>query len=136
MRNIHPVVIERHRGILLIPAPMTEIYLNPIERTLYRLFLRHPGGILSDQLLTYWQELCSIYAEESCYDDKSLRDNAIESLCAESKSVFYTNISRIKKKFVEALGRRKASPYIIQRGKDGLYRTRAHLNALPPSTTT
>ena len=69
----------------------------------------------------------TLYAEESRYDDPTLRENILESLCAETRTVFYTNISRIKKKFVDALGARRASGYIIKRSKTGLYRTRALL---------
>ena len=98
-----------------------------MERTLYRLFLSHPEGIPSNDLLAYWQELCRIYEQESCFDDKPLREDALESLCSESKKVFYANISRIKKKFVSALGARKAQPYFIARDGSGLYRTKATL---------
>ena len=104
-----------------------QLCLNPVERTLYRLFLSHPEGILADDLLAHWRELCAIYARESCFDDPLLRDDALESLCGESKRIFYSNVSRIKRKFVSALGASKASPYIIKRDKDGLYRTRATL---------
>ena len=103
------------------------IVLNPMERTLYRLFLAHPEGIYSDSLPAYWKELCSIYEQESRFDDKSLREGALDSLCAESKTVFYSTISRIKKKFTQALGARKAAHYIIKRDKTGRYRIKATL---------
>lgn len=125
MRKQHIVVFGKRRGTTLLPQEGTRIVLNPIERTLFRLFVAHPEGITADDLLAHWKELCSIYEKESCFDDKSLRDSALESLCAESKTVFYSTVSRIKRKFVSALGRRKANPYIIQRNKNGLYKTRA-----------
>ncbi|MBR5925513.1 MAG: hypothetical protein IKZ60_08610 [Bacteroidales bacterium] len=103
------------------------IVLNPMERTLYRLFLAHPEGFYSDSLPAYWKELCSIYEQESRFDDKSLREGALDSLCAESKTIFYCTVSRIKRKFVEALGARKAANYIIKRDKTGLYRIKATL---------
>jgi hypothetical protein len=127
-RKIQLVVSGKRRGVFLLPAEDAEIYLNPTERTLYRLFLAHPEGIAAENLLQYWQELQQIYAQESRYDDSTLRDNAMESLCAESKTVFYSNISRLKKIFVTALGARAASGYIIKRWRDGLYRTRATLS--------
>ena len=117
----------KYRGRILLTEAGLEIYLNPVERTLFCLFLAHPEGILADNLLLHWQELCSIYARESLYDDPSLRDDALESLCNESKRVFYSNISRIKKKFVATLGARKASGYYIKRYPNGLYRTLATL---------
>ncbi|MBQ9462219.1 MAG: hypothetical protein IJU68_01000 [Bacteroidales bacterium] len=125
MRKRHSIIIGQRRGIILLPDENRYVLLNPIERTLYRLFLSHPDGIPSDDLLAYWQELCRIYEQESCFDDKLLRDGALESLCSESKNVFYSTVSRVKKKFVTALGARKAAPYIIRRSADGNYRTSA-----------
>lgn len=119
--------IGKYRGHVLLPETGLEICLNPVERTLFCLFLTHPEGILADALLLHWQELQSIYERESLYDDPGLRDDALESLCAESKRVFYANISRIKKKFVAALGARKARGYYIKRYPNGLYRTLATL---------
>ena len=121
------MVIPSTRGTFLLPEHKATILLNPMERTLFRLFINHPEGIASENLLLHWQELCDIYALESCYENNSTREAAMESLCAESRHTFYTNISRIKQKYVKALGVRKASGYIIKRGKDGLYKTSATL---------
>jgi len=117
----------KYRGRILLPEAGLEIYFNPMERTLLSLFLAHPEGILANNLLLHWQELQSLYERESLYDDPGLRDDALESLCAESKRVFYSNISRIKRKFVAALGARKARGYYIKRYSNGLYRTLATL---------
>lgn len=117
----------KRRGLFLLSEDGLKIYLNPVERTLFCLFLAHPEGILANDLPLHWQELQSLYERESLYDDPSLRDNALESLCAESKRVFYSNISRIKNKFVAALGARKARGYYIKRYPNGLYRTLATL---------
>lgn len=119
--------IGKYRGHVLLPESGLKIYLNPVERTLFCLFLAHPEGIFADNLLLHWQELQSLYERESLYDDPSLRDEALESLCAESKRVFYSNISRIKRKFISALGARKARGYYIKRYPNGLYRTLATL---------
>ena len=127
MRKRHSILIGQRRGITLLPDENMYVALNPMERTLYRLFLAHPAGIPSDNLLSYWKELCRIYEQESCFDDPPLRADALESLCSESEMVFYTNISRIKRKFVDILGARRAKPYIIARDRNGLYRTRATL---------
>ena len=127
MRKRHSIIIGQRRGVILLPNDNMYIVLNPMERTLYQLFLSHPEGISADSLPAHWRELCSIYEQESCFDDKPLRDNALESLCSESKKVFYSTVSRIKRKFVDTLGVRGASPYIIARDKNGYYRTRATL---------
>ena len=127
VRRLHHIGFGRRRGIILLPDENLSVALNPMERTLYRLFLSHPEGIPSDGLPAYWQELCGIYEQESRFDDPPLREEALESLCSESKRVFYANISRIKKKFVDILGARGAKPYIIARDRTGLYRTKALL---------
>ena len=127
MRKRHNILISQRRGIILLPDENMHIVLNPMERTLYRLFLSHPEGIAADHLRACWQEISRIYEQESRFDDKPLRDNALESICSESKKVFYSTVSRIKRKFVDALGVRGASPYIIARDKNGSYRTRATL---------
>ena len=126
-RNNRTVAPECRRGRFLLISEGIVIHLNPAESTLFRLFLSHPEGIAADDLLIHWQELCSIYEFESRYDSPDLREDVLESLCAESKIVFYSNVSRIKKKIVEAVGARKAAGYYIKRGPDGIYRTKAVL---------
>ena len=133
-RALHKNIVQSSRkGYFLLPEEFDRrsketpvwIYLNPIERTLFRLYLAHPEGIPADHLLAHWRELCTLYAQESLYDDPSLREDKMESLCAESKTVFYATVSRIKRKFTDALGVRRARAYIIQRDSSGAYYTRA-----------
>ena len=110
---------------ILLPDEGAELKMNPMERTLYRLFLRHPEGMLADDLLLHWQELETFYAQESCYVDEELRAKKLESLCGESKRVFYATVSRIKKGFMKALGAMRARSYYISRDIHGVYRTKA-----------
>ena len=112
-KHIKSVVPTGRRGWFSLPSETVELCLNPAESTLYRLFLAHPEGLLADDLVLHWQEL---------------REDALVSLCSESKRVFYANISRIKRKFIDALGARKAAGYYIKRYADGHYRTRAVLD--------
>ena len=99
-----------------------KVYLNPVERTLYYLFLNHPEGITSDDLVIHWKELCRIYSRESTFADSEFREDKIESLCSESKTVFYATVSRIKRKFREAVGNLNAEPFIIKKEKGGKYK--------------
>ena len=59
------------------------------------------------------------------YDDKNLIEDAVEGICDEEKVTWYTNVSRIKRKITDKLGKRAAEQYIIRRGEDGLYRIKA-----------
>ena len=121
------VVPADRRGWFSLPELGAQLCLNPTESTLYRLFMAHPEGLLADDLVLHWKELSDIYAHESRFDDPELREKTLASLCAESKRVFYSNVSRIKRKFIDAIGARKAAGYYIKRYPNGLYRTKAVL---------
>lgn len=120
------VVMNWRKGTVVLPVEGAQITLNPMERTLYRLFLAHPEGISADDLVLHWKELCDIYAKESCFDDPDIREAKLESLCGESKRVFYSTVSRIKKKMVAALGPWRVGAYIIN-NEGGVYRVKARL---------
>ena len=111
------------KGMLVLPdEDGVQIKLTPMERTLYILFLRYPEGINADELWRYWDELCDIYGSQTVYDDKDLIEDAVEGICDEEKVTWYTNVSRIKRKITDKVGKRTAEQYIIRRGEDGLYR--------------
>ena len=120
------VVMKWRQKQVLLPDEGAQVTLNPMERTLYRLFLAHPEGILADDLVLHWKELGQIYAKESCFDDPDIREAKLESLCRESKRVFYSTVSRIKKKMVTALGLWRAGAYIIK-NEGGVYKVNAKL---------
>ena len=119
-RNKYRLIPGPRRGDFHLPNGSATVYLNPVERTLYKLFMNHPEGIPTDALPSYRQELHTLYAHESVFDNKRLMCDTMASLCAESHTIFYTTVSRIKKKFVAVLGARKAAPYLIKRGKQYL----------------
>ena len=117
------------QGMLVLPdAGGVQIRLTPMERTLYILFLRYPDGINADELWRYWDELCDIYGTQTVYDDIDLIEDAVEGICDEEKVTWYTNVSRIKRKITDKLGKRAAEQYIIRRGPDSLYRIGAILS--------
>lgn len=122
MQNTNLIIPGLHPGEFHLPNDDRQVYLNPVERTIYLFCLNHPEGIHADALPLHWQELYKLYAHESIFDNKQLILNTIQSLCSESKSLFYTSVSRIKKKFITAFGTRKAQHYIITRHPDGIYR--------------
>ena len=72
-------------------------------------------------------ELCDIYGSQTVYDDIDLIEDAVEGICDEEKVTWYTNVSRIKRKITDKLGKRAAEHYIIKRETDGLYRIGASL---------
>ncbi len=113
--------LERN-GVLSLPDYGVKIYLNPMERTLYTLMLRYDQGISPDDIWQYYDELCAIYRKQTVYDNPDQIDAAVDALCDDDKSTLQTNVSRIKRKLVEKVGKIAAEQYAIVRGKDGVYR--------------
>lgn len=113
--------LERN-GILSLPDYGVKIYLNPMERTLYTLMLRYEQGISPDDLWQYYDELCAIYRKQTVYDNPDQIEAAVDALCDDDRATLQTNVSRIKRKLVEKIGKIAAEQYAIVRGKDGVYR--------------
>ena len=110
-------------GILSLPDyGDVKIYLNPMERTLYALLLKYEQGISPNDIWMYYDELCDIYKSQTVYDDPDQIEAAVDALCDDDRSTLQTNISRIKRKLVEKVGKIAAEQYAIVRGKDNIYR--------------
>ena len=97
------------------------VRLGPVERALYTFFVSHPEGIDAKELWSHYDELLSIYRSQSVEDPSRIED-AIDALCEDSRASFHTNVSRIKRKIVDAIGREAGRDYVIYRHEDGLYR--------------
>ena len=115
-------IVLGNNGILSLPdCGSVKIYLNPIERTLYTLILRYDDGISANDIWMYYDELCDIYREQTIYDDPEQIEAAVDALC-DDRATLQTNISRIKRKMIDKLGKIAAEQYAIVRGRDGAYR--------------
>lgn len=115
------------RGVISLPDyGDVQIYLNPMERTLYILLMRYPQGIPVDDLYLYYDELCGIYSKQTVFGDMDIVKDAVGALVDDYKTTLYTNVSRIKKKITDKLGR-KAAPYIIIR-ENGTYSIKVSRN--------
>ena len=62
---------------------------------------------------------CGIYSKQTVFGDMDVVRDAVGALVDDYKTTLYTNVSRIKKKITDKLGR-KAAPYIITR-ENGTY---------------
>lgn len=110
-------------GILTLPDyGNVKIYLNPMERTLYTLLLKYDRGISPDDIWMYYDELCDIYKAQTIYDNPDQIEAAVDALCDDDRATLQTNVSRIKRKLVEKVGKIAAVQYAIVRGKDNVYR--------------
>lgn len=109
------------QGHIILPTLGNQnVRLNPVEKTLFFYFLQHPEGVLADALVGDRKQLLKIYNEVSVFGDMGYSETVIDSLLSEDKKALYTNISRLKSKFVRQLGERLAEHYII-RQENGRY---------------
>lgn len=124
IRNNGPgKIILANNGILILPDyGNIKIYLNPMERTLYTLLLKYDQGISPDDIWMYYDELCEIYKSQTVYDNPDQIEAAVDALCDDNRATLQTNISRIKRKLVEKVGKIAADQYAIVRGRDNVYR--------------
>ncbi|MBO6223083.1 MAG: hypothetical protein J6N56_04810 [Bacteroidales bacterium] len=114
------ITLERN-GVLTLSV-CKKVYLNPIERSLYLLFLRYEQGIAATDMWQYYDELCEIYSHQTIYCDPDRIEAAVDALCDDNRATLQTNISRIKKKVTDAVGKTAAEIYAIIRDKDGVYK--------------
>jgi hypothetical protein len=113
---------------VLLPDEGAELSLNPMERTLYRLFLRHPEGILLKQRDRFRQELEDIYtiiSPATAREDIQARVGRLVNLQDNS---FSEKASVLNARLEELLPAGTAEDYKIQ-GYNG-YPRRIPLNPL------
>ena len=111
--TLSPLVITKDFRFILPNYGNKEVMLSPIHKSLYMLFLNHPEGIESKNLIDYREELLAIYNEvgNRVGPDKMVEtvnrltnplDNAINEKC-----------SRIKAAFSDLMDEYQADYYII-----------------------
>lgn len=123
MEAVEPVVepakleiTKDHR--IMIPALNKEIVLQPIQKAIFLLFLRHPNGINFKQMENYKNELIELYKTVTGRIDQEVIDGTISKVCNPFDNSIHEKISGLKKVIINQLGDKLAINYIIS-GKKG-----------------
>lgn len=90
-----------------------EITLSHLTKAIYFLFLRHPEGILLNEIYKYENELLAIYKAISYQGSFDKIKNSIQELIANEKAIF-VHFSRIKSAFIKNFTDSYAKFYYIQ----------------------
>ena len=112
--KVSRMVITKEYQILLPDYDNAKIYMTPIVKAVYFLFLHHPEGIPFKHLSDYYDELLKIYIrikggrlteemKRSVLYATSPFNNSINEKCA-----------RIREAFIERFDERYITPYIVQ----------------------
>ena len=105
MRRPSQIQVEGFmKKIYLTDFGNLEVRLNPKERSLYLLYLNHPEGISLPELYDHRGELLTIYQRLSGRESNEDMQRTIQSLVNPIESDINVNLSRIRKKFKDAVG--------------------------------
>ena len=115
--------------IFMIDFGGLEIKLNPMQRALYILFMRHREGIELTAIQDHLKELEMLYSTFSNAGDSKKITDSLRRLCDFSCDAINIQLSRIRRAFREALGEEMALHYSIERSQNlGDYRFKISLN--------
>ena len=117
--------LDYHRLTVCLPWGGT-IRFNPLEMTIYLLFLQHPSGIRREDLWQYYAELLELYGRMTVWDDSDKIEAVIDYLCdTDINGRFISQISHIRRKMSAQLGELVSLRFAINRSADGVYRITA-----------
>jgi hypothetical protein len=102
------------KRLFLIDLGNLEVRLNPKERSVYLLFLNHHNGINLNDLDHYRAELSEYYSRLSNQPTQESIKVALNRLLDPLDNNLNEVISRIKRKFKEAVGTELLDHYVIQ----------------------
>lgn len=100
--------------IVLADMGSLQLDLNPKERSVYLLFLNHPEGIRLSHLDEHREELSNYYRRFSNIGEASRIETAIQLLLNPLEGNLNQVMSRIKSKWIKAVGPEIAKHYLIQ----------------------
>lgn len=111
-RTLSRVVITKDLRILLPDYRDMEIKMEPVNKALFLLYLRHDEGIKIKELVDYRSELESFYTKLS-HDDREKRRKTLDALLDPTKNSIHEKISRIKESFVIRFAEDLAEYYFV-----------------------
>ena len=98
-----------------------QVNLNPTERALYLVFINHPEGISRADLIDFRSELIKSYAFFSNSSDNNQINEAVDLLTNALEQKLMQVLSRIRRKFKDAVGEDQYKTYSIE-SHDGKYK--------------
>lgn len=117
-RKLSRLVVTADSRIMLPDYDNMEIYMEPLPKALYILFLKHPEGISFKGLACYRRELESIYARITHRTDTFAAMSSIDRLLDPFDNSINEKCSRIRAAFISRFDDNIARKYYIS-GEQG-----------------
>lgn len=106
-------ILGSEKRLILDDLGDLELRLNPLEKTIFLFFLSHPEGVAFSELSDHREEILAIYESVSRALDRQTIHSRIDRLVAPGENMISENISRIRKKLIEAVGPQMIEVYAI-----------------------
>ena len=90
-----------------------KIDLNPLCRSLYKLFLNHPAGIELRSMAEHREELYGYYRNFATHTDIGKLKRSVSDLCDPRENSINEKLSMINRKLTSVLGEQICTPYQI-----------------------
>jgi len=128
--HISKLYITKGYNQLVLEDYQLEVVLEPLMKTLFILFLKHPEGVTRSNIGDYETELSEIYTEITNKSDLSKVQKSIQSLIDISGKSFDEKISKIKKLLIDLLGDKLAHHYYISKSETEDYKIKLDQNKI------
>jgi len=92
---------------------MQEVFIPPLPKSLFILFLRHPEGILFRLLSNYRDELLSIYRNITVHENIDKAKERIKAMTDPLNNSVNEKCSRIRGAFVKVIAEYLAKNYYV-----------------------
>ncbi|MBP5422830.1 MAG: hypothetical protein J6Y78_10360 [Paludibacteraceae bacterium] len=112
-RPLSRVTITKDLRIILNDYGEMEIRMEPINKAIFLLFLRHEEGIRIKELCNYRSELESLYTRLS-HDDREKRQESMDKILNPTNNSINEKISRVRQAFIARFEDDLASNYYIK----------------------
>jgi hypothetical protein len=124
-RKMSRLKIDKELNVVLVDAEEYKVKLTPLEKTVFHLYLNHPEGIRSSAIALYKEELSRLYAKYTRSSNFSYQQNNIDRLTNPNDNSLQEKMSKIRRKFKNALGKKQYMQYAIYRdSKDKKHKIR------------
>lgn len=112
-RPLSRIVITSDLRIILPDYHDMEVRMEPINKALFLLFLKHEEGIRIKDLTDYRSELESFYTRLS-HDDRAKRRQTLDSILDPTNNSIHEKISRVRQAFIAKFDEDLAQNYFIK----------------------
>ena len=112
-QKLSKLIITKEFRIFLPDYDNREIYLTPLPKAVFLLYLKHPKGILFKHLSDYKNELMNIYLNLSKRESFDSMEKSIDDLVDSTKNAINEKCSRIREAFIKEIDEPLAENYFI-----------------------